>query len=133
MEINNTTRLGGITGANTVNKNSVNVAARRISDGADFKALLNKQLNVKNQLQFSKHAEERIAQRGIEITPNLLNQLGDAVSKARAKGAKDIVIINQTNSNAFIVNIPNNVVVTTMVGSEMKNNVFTNIDSAVLI
>ncbi|MEG3029949.1 MAG: flagellar biosynthesis protein, partial [Oscillospiraceae bacterium] len=52
---------------------------------------------------------------------------------ARAKGAKDIVVINNSQNNAFIVNVPNNVVVTTMAGSEMKNNIFTNIDSAVLI
>ena len=34
---------------------------------------------------------------------------------------------------AFIVNVPHNLIVTTMNGNEMKENIFTNIDSAVLL
>ncbi len=70
-------------------------------------------------------------QRGIEVTDSLLNDLNQAVGKAREKGAKDVVVIGQ--QGAFIVNIPNNVVVTTMTSQEMKQNIFTNIDSAVLL
>ncbi len=111
--------------------NNLNSPMRRISEGADFQKLLDERLQKSSELQFSKHAQQRVVQRGIEITPTLLNQLGDAVSKARAKGAKDVVIINSTS--AFIVNVPSNKVVTTMVGDELKDNIFTNIDSAVLI
>lgn len=70
-------------------------------------------------------------QRGIEVTDSLLSDLNQAVGKAREKGAKDVVVIGQ--QGAFIVNIPNNVVVTTMTSQEMKQNIFTNIDSAVLL
>ena len=42
-----------------------------------------------------------------------------------------MVVIGE--QGAFIVNVPNNVVVTTMTNQEMKQNIFTNIDSAVLI
>ncbi len=55
-------------------------------------------------------------QRGIEVTPSFLDDLQSAVEKARLKGAKDVVIISERG--AFIVNVPNNTVVTTM--SEMK-------------
>lgn len=65
------------------------------------------------------------------MTDNLLDNLNQAVSKARDKGAKDVVIIGE--NGAFIVNVPNNVVVTTMSGKEMRDNIFTNIDSAVLM
>ena len=65
------------------------------------------------------------------MTDSLLGDLNQAVQKARDKGARDVVVIGQ--SGAFIVNIPNNVVVTTMSGTEMKDNIFTNIDSAVLM
>ena len=42
--------------------------------------------------------------------------------------------VNKPSSVQFsIVNVPNNVVITTMSGAEMKDNIFTNIDSAVLI
>lgn len=98
-----------------------------------FEKLLKEQLGraEKKELQFSKHAAARVEQRGINMTPGLLGDLSDAVEKARSKGAKDVVIIGK--EGAFIVNVPNNVVVTTMSTSEMKNNIFTNIDSAVIM
>lgn len=84
-----------------------------------------------SKLQFSKHAAARVEQRGIQLTDGLLEGLKEAVTKARIKGAKDVVVIGQ--QGAFIVNVPNNTVVTTMSPSEMKDNIFTNIDSAVIM
>ena len=105
--------------------------------GADFETLLKEQLDKNSGidknggLQFSKHAKERVAQRGIELTPKLMTDLNNAVDKASKKGAKDIVIFDMLN--AFIVNVPNKTVVTTMSGNEMRDNVFTNIDAAVIL
>lgn len=82
-------------------------------------------------VQFSKHAAERLSQRGVELTPSLTQELNTAVEKARDKGAKDVVVIGA--QGAFIVSVTNNTVITTMNAQEMKNNIFTNIDSAVLI
>ena len=65
------------------------------------------------------------------MTDSLIEQLNTSADSARLKGAKDVVMIGR--EAAFIVNIPNNVVVTAMNGNEMKNNIFTNIDSAVLL
>ena len=65
------------------------------------------------------------------MTPGLLHNLDEAVQKARTKGSKDVVVIG--DRRAFIVNIPNNTVITMMTEREMKENIFTNIDSAVLI
>lgn len=102
------------------------------SNELSFQTLLSEQLKKEEApLQFSKHAAERVAQRGIEVTPDLLSNLNEAVEKARSKGAKEVVIIDE--KGAFIVNVPNKVVVTTMAQKEMKNNIFTNIDSAVII
>ena len=99
--------------------------------GANFKTLLDEQLAKNSPLVFSKHAKERVEQRGIALTDDLLSNLTNAVSKARDKGAKDVVIIDARQ--AFIVNIPNNMVITTITENEMRENVFTNIDSAVII
>ena len=99
--------------------------------GASFKTLLEEQLSKNSPLQFSKHAMERVDQRGIELTDDLLNNLNNAVSRAREKGARDVVIFN--TAQAFIVNVPNNTVITTITDRELKDNVFTNIDSAVII
>lgn len=98
-----------------------------------FNKILNGQFDAvkKNELQFSKHAAARVEQRGIELTKGLLENLSDAVETARDKGAKNVVVIGR--EGAFIVNVDHNVVVTTMNSHEMKQNVFTNIDSAVII
>ncbi len=96
-----------------------------------FGALLKNALSDGSQVRFSKHAAARVEQRGIEVTDSFLKDLNQAVGKAREKGAKDVVVIGQ--QGAFIVNVPNNVVVTTMTSQEMKQNIFTNIDSAVLL
>ena len=96
-----------------------------------FAELLQNESNKAQSVQFSKHAAQRVQQRGIEMTDSLLNNLNRAVKKAQEKGAKDVVVIGE--SGAFIVNVPNNIVVTTMSGAEMKENIFTNIDGAVII
>lgn len=98
--------------------------------GIDFESLLKEKID-NNQLKFSKHAKERVEQRGIEVSETLMDSLNTAIQKAKAKGARDVVIIGE--KDAFIINIPNNVVVTAMSGEEMKQNIFTNIDSAVLL
>lgn len=96
-----------------------------------FGNLLQQEVQKREGVQFSKHAAQRVQERGIEMTENLLQDLNQAVAKAKAKGAKDVVVIGE--KGAFIVNVPNNIVVTTMSGREMKENIFTNIDSAVLM
>lgn len=85
----------------------------------------------KSGLQLSKHALQRMQSRGMEMTPGLMQNLDEAVQKARTKGSKDVVVIG--DRGAFIVNVPNNTVITMMTEREMKENIFTNIDSAVLI
>lgn len=99
--------------------------------GTSFSEMLHSRIGEKEGLHFSRHAAERANQRGIEMSDSFLNDLQSAVEKARLKGAKDVVIISERG--AFIVNVPNNTVVTTMSGNEMKENIFTNIDSAVLM
>lgn len=109
---------------------SAQLQAQTRNNGVQFSELLQKEAD-KTSLHFSKHAVQRVQERGIQMTDSLLGDLNQAVQKARDKGARDVVVIGQ--SGAFIVNIPNNVVVTTMSGTEMKENIFTNIDSAVLM
>jgi flagellar operon protein len=83
-----------------------------------------------DRLKFSAHAESRLASRHIEMTPELMGKLENAVAKSASKGARDSLIV--TRQCAFIVNIPNRTVITAMDGESMKENIFTNIDSAVI-
>ncbi len=101
------------------------------SVSGSFGQMLLEQVNKEQGVHFSKHAAQRVQQRGIQVTENLLDSINRAVDKARDKGARDVVIIS--SQGAFIVNIPNNTVITSMSGSEMQDNIFTNIDSAVLV
>ena len=70
-------------------------------------------------------------ERGIAVDAHLMNDLEHAVENAKKKGAKDVAIIGP--QGVFIVNVPNNTVVTTMSQQDMREKVFTNIDSAVLM
>ncbi|MEG0780085.1 MAG: TIGR02530 family flagellar biosynthesis protein, partial [Oscillospiraceae bacterium] len=97
-------------------------------DGS-FGALLNQKLN--EPVAFSKHAISRAEERGIEVTPALMDQLSDSVERAQAKGATNILAFDTTR--AFIINVPHNRVITTLSQEEMKDNIFTNIDGAVLL
>ncbi len=82
-------------------------------------------------VNFSKHALERAEERGIELTPVLMDRLANSVEKAQEKGATNILAFD--DSRAFIINIPYGRVITTMSQEEMKENIFTNIDGAVLL
>ena len=82
-------------------------------------------------VNFSKHALARAEERGIELTPVLLDRLASSVEKAQEKGATNILAFD--DSQAFIINIPYGRVITTMSQAEMKENIFTNIDGAVLL
>ncbi|MBE7008685.1 MAG: flagellar biosynthesis protein [Ruminococcaceae bacterium] len=97
--------------------------------------MLREQLENKAQgtqsVNFSKHALERAEERGIELTPMLMDRLASSVEKAQEKGATNILAFD--DSRAFIINIPYGRVITTMTGEEMRENIFTNIDGAVLL
>lgn len=99
-------------------------------DGS-FSQILQQTVQKQGGLTFSKHALQRMDARQIEISPERMAQMNDAVEKARSKGVRDALILD--GSNAFIVNIPSATVVTTMNGGEMKENIFTNIDGAVIL
>jgi flagellar operon protein len=81
-------------------------------------------------LKFSAHAAARMSSRGINLTPELMGKLEHAVSNAAVKGARDSLVLMK--NCAFIVNVPNRTVVTAMDGESLKENIFTNIDSAVI-
>ncbi len=82
-------------------------------------------------LKFSQHAEARMKQRGIQLQPESLSQIVHAVEEAAAKGAQDSLIVYR--DIAMIVNVPSRTVVTAMDGRQMKSNLFTQIDSAIIL
>lgn len=98
-----------------------------------FGALLQKELGKTQpaQLAFSKHAIDRAEERGIEVTPHLMDQLAGSVERAQAKGATNILAMD--GERAFLINVPHARVITAITQEEMKQSVFTNIDGAVFL
>ena len=82
-------------------------------------------------LKFSKHASMRLESRNIELSTEQKERLETGVQKAKAKGMKESLVIVDTYS--FIVNLPNKTVVTAIDQTESEENVYTNIDGAVII
>ncbi|MDD3267780.1 MAG: flagellar protein [Syntrophomonadaceae bacterium] len=97
--------------------------------GTNFGQVLDQKLQ--GELKFSQHARERLKSRNIELSAGELDKLQDAVIKARQKGARDSLILMQ--DLALVVSVKNNTVVTAVDGQNLKENIFTNIDSAVII
>lgn len=88
-------------------------------------------LKSKQDVKFSKHASLRLSERNISLTDEQSERLQNGVEAASEKGIKESLVL--VDSLAFIVNIPNNTVVTAMDKNETNNNVFTNIDGAVIM
>lgn len=82
-------------------------------------------------LKFSNHAIDRMRARGISFSPEQMMKIEGAVNKAAGKGAKDTLLL--TDESALIVNVKDKTVVTVMDKANLKENVFTNIDSTVMI
>ena len=82
-------------------------------------------------VKFSNHAIERMQSRGINYSPDDIAKLNDAIGRAAAKGSKDSLILMK--DSALIVSVKNNTVVTVMDKNALKENVFTNIDSTIVM
>lgn len=96
-----------------------------------FKQKLLKGEDTQTVLKFSKHATGRLADRNITLSDNQIARLSDGAKKAEEKGIQDSLVI--VDELAFIVNIPNQTVITAMNQTETNENVFTNIDGAVIM
>lgn len=82
-------------------------------------------------LKFSAHALKRLYSRNIRLNDREMMNLLDAVSKVESKNAKQSLLIS--DRAAFIVNVPNRTVITAIDREGMRENIFTNIDSAMVI
>jgi flagellar operon protein len=112
---------------------SLQTTAQAAQTGDDtFGTLFQKELDRQTQpVAFSKHAKERVEERGIEITQDLMDQLRLGLVRAQEKGATNILAMD--TENAFIINVPNAKVITALTQDEMRENIFTNIDGAVVL
>ena len=86
----------------------------------------------KREVDFSAHAIRRLESRQIDIVENdKIDRLNKGVEIAAEKGSEESLIL--VDSTAFVVSVKNNKVITTVSADDLKGNIFTNIDSTVII
>ncbi len=129
MNINgNFSSIEQITGAYLNNKVQKNVIESRGSENSFQKIL---QQKATQGLKFSKHAGERLEERNITLSIEQMKRLEEATVRADEKGIKESLML--MDNMAFIVNVKNSTVITAMDQTDNKDNIFTNIDGAVIV
>lgn len=112
-----------------LNSKENKVKDNAILQGNSFRdILINETHKEEGGLRFSKHANERLASRNINLSTEQISRLSEGTDRARQKGINESLIV--VDELAFIVNVKNNTVVTAVGDSEDK--IFTNIDGAVI-
>lgn len=117
-----------------INTNNGNVVRNPNNQAKDIKTPFIQVLTQElNGVQFSQHALQRLQERNIKLGKTELAKLSNAIDKAAQKGAKESVVFMNNNNLALVVSVKNKTVITAMDGATIKDNIFTNIDSAVMI
>ena len=120
QELYRATQAGGIQGPS---KDTIRPETR----SNEFQALLDAE---RTKVNLSSHAETRIRSREIAWNPQLEARVAKGLDQAQSKGSKDTLIL--VDDLAVIANVKSRTVVTAMDPAQMKERIFTNIDSAVL-
>ena len=100
----------------------------------EFKNLLkeeSKELGEQHGLNLSTHAAKRLRERNLEMDTEEFFKLRGAVDKLKSKGGKDSLII--TDKAAYIVDVNKNTIVTAVDKNNLMENVFTKIDSTMIV
>lgn len=96
-----------------------------------FSDVLSDTINRNSEVNFSKHAVKRVTQHKLELTEDSISRLNEGVKIASEKNLEEPLIL--VGGMAFLVNVPNNTVITAINNDDTKGNVFTNIDGTVII
>lgn len=97
---------------------------------SEFQRILEQRQAGEDGVQFSNHAAKRLEQRAITLSPEDFIRLSQAVDRAAGKGARESLVL--LDDLAFVVSVTNRKVITAIDRESMRENVITNIDSAVI-
>lgn len=114
-------------------------------DGPSFTEILSRQKSIDElvsertdvktsatvQIRFTKHADARLTQRDIRLTDEQMTRLEEGTKKASDKGIKESLVL--VDDLAFIVNTDKKMVITAIDQNSSEDNIYTNIDGAVII
>ncbi len=96
-----------------------------------FQEILESQLQRTQDLKFSMHAQQRLQARNITLGLHDVERLKRGVNQVADKGGRESLVL--MDNSAFLVSVTNRTVITAIGGDQMKNNVFTNIDSTIIV
>lgn len=96
-----------------------------------FGQILGQEIQKQDSVKFSVHAQQRVQMRGIPMTQQHLNRLSQGVDQVAARGGRESLVL--MDQSAFVVSVPNRTVITAIDQAQIQNNVFTNIDSAIIV
>lgn len=108
-------------------KNNVNDSKDKIS----FKDTLTSEINKNSGFTISNHAAERLKSRNINLNENDMKNINSAINKAENKGCSESALLYK--NSIFITSIKNRTVITALDKNSNNDNVFTNIDSLVIV
>ncbi|MDD4976640.1 MAG: hypothetical protein PHY93_19950 [Bacteriovorax sp.] len=115
-------------------------SANKLAKGetSEFKSLLDSNLEQQapisetpKGLNLSTHAMRRLQERNLSIDKEEYTKILSAIDKLKLKGGQDSLVI--TSKAAYIVDVPKNMIVTAIDKDSIGENVFTKIDSTILM
>ena len=117
-----------------INKvNGVHEIAPRTQETAapsvSFRDILENRMEV--PVQFSKHASLRLNDRNINLTGEQIQRVTDGIGKANEKGIRDSLVL--VDDVALVVNVKSRTVITAISQEAKQENIFSNIDGAVIV
>ncbi len=104
---------------------------KKAAAGVDFKTTLDNAVKKETRVQFSAHAKARLHSRGVDLSQDKLDALSQAIDKAEAKGARESLVLS--DNAAYVVSVTNRTVITAFDRDNLRDGVFTSIDSAVIL
>jgi flagellar operon protein len=107
------------------------VQSQKESKNESFKAVMSKELASGRPVTVSKHASERLYSRGIELSPERMQQVGEAMDKAETKGSRETLIL--FDDMALVASVNNRTIITAFDREKLREGVVTSIDSAVIL
>lgn len=96
-----------------------------------FKDVLGKKINKQESFVISNHAAERLRQRNISFNEADMKNINEGINKAEEKGCQQSVILYK--DTALVTSIKNRTIITALDKDNSKGNVFTNIDSVIML
>jgi flagellar operon protein len=111
----------------SVRTNRQNMSGQKV----DFKSTLNAALDQSQDVHFSAHAKARLHSRGVQLDKAKIDALAKAITKAEAKGARESLVLS--DEAAYVVSVSTRTVITAFDRDNLRDGVFTSIDSAVIL